>query len=324
MKKNKLALTSLFLYSTIFSVSSIFAWNVDLEANIPSWTYDKVIKVELNATDAAAKTFYWFDPNGTPKDLLKYDWPITIKSSTPLIFWTFVNTDNESKIKQNDYILNFTNEIRLWTGTFFEDWMLKDVKIVNTSANSVDIGYWEVRNESWKIIVPEWTILSAWWAYDIDWMSGTWIISLFSPNEEKKDFTEVLEIKKEVAIIQTQPKKIKKVARTPKKTTVAVAAQVQAMPKEIKPQDNAITPTTGNISSNTSSLATTIAPAPDNIKAPDSQEKEPIKNNDFSNSIKASTNESWTDKGDGKFIIFWVLATAILAWAWFKFIKRNN
>ncbi|EKE29305.1 MAG: hypothetical protein ACD_2C00193G0026 [uncultured bacterium (gcode 4)] len=318
MKKNKLILTILFLYSTIFS-ASIFAESVDVDATITSWTYNSVIKVELNATDAAAKSFYGFNPNWTPNDLLKYDWPILIKKSTPFIYWTFVDKENESKIKRNDYILNFTNDIRLWKTAMYEDWALKKVEIINNSQDSVDIGYWETRNDFWKVIIPEWTVLNAWWTYEVAWLSWTWIISLFAPDEEKKDFTEVQEIIKEVALV-APPKVIKKVAaaprkvaRIPKKTTVAAVDPAVDVAPALEPK----TPTNDNVppsSQDASPQDKIIAPAPEQGKA----------ENNFNDSIKASAGESESGSGTaGKFIIIWVLAAAILGWAGMKFAKAK-
>ncbi len=224
MSKNKLIIFILSLFC-ILTNGVLYANTLDVNASLPSWTYDKVIKIELIPTDLSAKTMFSFDPNGTPNDLYAYSWSILIKSSTPLIYFSFIDTNTESKIKQNDYILNFPNTIILWTWATFEDWITKNLKLTNVDSKEIDVSYWEIIKDSQKFIIPENTIIQPQQNFNIPYeFTGTGFISLFSPNEEKKDFLEIVEITEEVQIQTPQPKKI---YYTPKKKPV-----VSEIPKE--------------------------------------------------------------------------------------------
>lgn len=195
-KKNitKNIISTVMLFFTF--TNTIFAATIWIETSIPSWNYEKILKVEIKTTDPKAKIFYSFNPNGTPNDFLAYTWAIFIKKSTPLIYWWFIDTQNETKIMQNDYNIYYTNNIRLWTWVILENWLVKNAILTNIGTGLVDISFWEVKKDYLKISIPENTVLEPWKNYELSFLTWTWIISLYSPDEEKKDFVEIQEVKK--------------------------------------------------------------------------------------------------------------------------------
>jgi hypothetical protein len=100
-------------------------------------------------------------------------------------------------------------------------------------------------------------------------------------------------INKEVALIQEKPTAIKKspyvprkVAKIPKKTTVAIVEKPVQAPTEIKTPDTTAVPPIQSPSVENAATPTALTPteAKPEIQTP--------ANNDFNNSIKASTQES--------------------------------
>ncbi len=81
------------------------ATTITVDADKPSGTYDTPFEVRLSASDAAAKIWYTFNPNGSPGDALPYSRPIRIEKSTPLLFFAYTDTQHESKIERRDYVV---------------------------------------------------------------------------------------------------------------------------------------------------------------------------------------------------------------------------
>lgn len=148
-----------FFLLCILSPLTIFAGNIDVTATPPSGTYNTPIYITLTPTDFRAKTFYSFKPDGYPGDAFLYTGSILLKHSSPFIYFSFMSTSNESKIKQNDYILEYPSTIH------FEDESISgsgkiDVAIVNSGSESINIGFWYVQSESEIVVIPENTMIA--------------------------------------------------------------------------------------------------------------------------------------------------------------------
>lgn len=206
MKINKYKIIALALVNSFVFSNYIFANWIDVTANLPSGTYDKVLKIELTPTDTKAKTFYSFNPNGWPNDALLYTWAIILKKSTPLVFFSFINTQIESKIKINNYTINYSNNINLFWEATLTNWKIQNLFIKNNDQRDVDISYWELRKD-WKIYtIPDKTILYPGETMDVsDKFNSAWTITLFSPNSESKDFINIIEKIEPKAEIKNTP-----------------------------------------------------------------------------------------------------------------------
>lgn len=172
---------------------SVFAESMDVTANIPSGTYHAPIHITLTPSIAGAKTFYSFKPDGTPNDAFLYTGSILLKHSTPFIYFSFVTTDNESKIKQNDYIIEYPGFVQFETDTIAGSGKI-DTTLVNRGNETVDIGLWYVQSETDTIRIPEGTTLAPGAKYDIHLnYAGSSSIVLHSPDEDEKDILVVQE-----------------------------------------------------------------------------------------------------------------------------------
>jgi len=133
MKKMKIKTKLFFLFAFLSPILGLaFAEEAfDVTANPDSGTYENVTKVNLTASKENVKIFYSFNPNATPNDLLEYTGTILIKKTTPLIYFAIENYQSETKIKQNDYTINYSNWIKFGTGT----------KLQNSGDKQVDLSY---------------------------------------------------------------------------------------------------------------------------------------------------------------------------------------
>lgn len=204
-KKNKIStifITSLILIWSYFWVSAD-TWKLTVTANIQSWTYDKVIKIELTPSNPSAKTFYSFNEDWWPNDALLYTWAILINRSTSLVFFSYLTIDDESKISIYDYVINYTNDIRLSTWATLENKEVKNLYVFNSWSSIADISYRMVKNDDSSIIVPENTILSSWEKFEIKWLKNSSTVYLFSPDEQKKDTVDIKELIKDTQLTNT-------------------------------------------------------------------------------------------------------------------------
>ena len=192
----------------LFFIPRVFAERVDISSSIPSGTYHKPIRIELTATQKDSKTFYSFRPDGTPNDAYLYTGPILLKQSSPFIYFSIVSPENESKIKQNNYILDYPNTIRFkqeYFGLQASGSVLVD--IVNSWEQSVDIGYWHVQSESENVEIPEGTILESESMYHVTLRyNGNGSIVLRSPDDDERDVA----VKKGEVWVVVQPAVAKK------------------------------------------------------------------------------------------------------------------
>ena len=108
----------------------VFAENVDVTANPPSGTYQSPIRIVLAPTEDSAKTFYSFKPDGYPGDAFLYTGAVLLKHSSPFIYFSIVSTSNESKIKQNNYIIEYPSVVQFENETVSGSGK-KNISIVN-------------------------------------------------------------------------------------------------------------------------------------------------------------------------------------------------
>lgn len=192
---------------------SVFAESMDVTANIPSGTYHAPIHITLTPTRAEAKTFYSFKPDGTPNDAFLYTGSILLKHSTPFIYFSFVTTDDESKIKQNDYIIEYPGSVQFETDTVAGSGSI-DTALVNRGTDTVDIGWWYVQSEADTIRIPEGATLAPGQKYHIHLdYAGNSSIVLHSPDEDEKDIlvvehTTSAPVEKKPITVKVVPRKI--------------------------------------------------------------------------------------------------------------------
>lgn len=136
----------------------VFASSVDVIANPPSGTYHAPIYITLTPTQSGSKTFYSFKPDGYPQDAFLYEKPILLKHSSPFIYFSILSTTNESKIKQNDYSIEYPSTVHFDSDTISGSGKV-EVMLVNSGSESVNIGYWYIQSESDTVTIPENTLL---------------------------------------------------------------------------------------------------------------------------------------------------------------------
>lgn len=139
----------LFLPLLFLIPSLVFAEHVDVEANPPSGIYYAPIRIEFVTTESGAKTFYSFKPEGYPQDAYLYTEAILLKKSSPLIFFSIKSPTNESKIKQNDYVIEYSPSIRFSSReVIINPSGIVDVSIENKSSEDINIGFWQLQSEA--------------------------------------------------------------------------------------------------------------------------------------------------------------------------------
>lgn len=149
----------LLILALSFLPVNVFAEKLDVIADMPSGTYHAPVHITLTPSDPEAKTFYSFKPDGYPNDAFLYTGSILLKHSTPIIYFSFLSTSDESKIKQNDYILEYPSTIHFENGSVSGSGNI-DAVLVNSGSKSVNIGYWYVQSESDRVTVPEHIMLA--------------------------------------------------------------------------------------------------------------------------------------------------------------------
>lgn len=103
----KLFASAICALSALASACSM-AWaatTITVTADKNSGTYDAPISVVLKASDPAAKIWYTFNPKAPPGDALPYVKPLRIDKTTPLLFFAYVDKENESKVEREDYVI---------------------------------------------------------------------------------------------------------------------------------------------------------------------------------------------------------------------------
>ncbi|MDD2565881.1 MAG: hypothetical protein PHZ26_01455 [Candidatus Gracilibacteria bacterium] len=312
MHKTKITKILIFLLSSSFFGNIIFAEGIDVSANIPSGKYSEIIKVELTPTNPSARTFYSFNPNGGPSDALLYTGAIIIKKSTPLVFFSYTSTENESKIKINNYIIKFSNNIRLSEGGKIVDGKINNLNLTNIGSDSIDLSFWEVRNDAGKIIIPDGTKIKSGEEFLINGLTGVGIVSLFSPDEEKKDFIEIIPEVKEAIPVKIPVKSIKEVSSTKPKITESnspTAIESQITEEEPVVNNTTVENIDKTIESNIEKIGNNEVTIPAVIET-----KQENTENSLNDNLKSSANENGQGKSSnsGQIIIFGILGIALI------------
>jgi len=208
-----------FLLILLLSPLGVFASSVDVTANPPSGTYQSPVYITLTPTDSQAKTFYSFKPDGYPQDAFLYTKPILLKNSSPFIYFSIINTTNESKIKQNNYIIEYSSFIRFESESVSGSGKV-NITLINSGSESVNIGFWQVQSESDRKVIPEGTMIAPWAKQSVNLnYTGNSSIVLRSPDNEEKDIlipshTENILPKKQSITTKIVPRKIISTAET--------------------------------------------------------------------------------------------------------------
>ncbi len=342
MIKNKIK--SVIAYITVaaaITVNCTYAENVDIDASVKSWKYDKVLKVELNSTNPKSKTFFSFDPNGTPNDAFAYTWTILIKKSSSLVYFTFIDTKNESKIKQEDYVISYSDEIKLSKEVSYKNESLSWAFIINTSTEAKDISFWEVKLQDKTITIPDWTIIPPSNNYELKDLVWTGNISLLAPDGILKDSTEIKvivpEIKSENKVSTTK----KTVAKAKiKSSSVAYVNYWPVAPMYISKgpkKDESVQPKeeiktdeakmNWDLAANNANITTTN-PTPEKnnpqteIKPSNNTNSAPLPINNPNDILKASVKDSKSDNKSGVVIFLTVVWAATAVWIWRKVLNK--
>ncbi|MFZ4461875.1 MAG: hypothetical protein ACOYN2_05150 [Patescibacteria group bacterium] len=133
---------------------------IEITPSLPAGRYDHPIYVKLTASDPLAQIWYTCKRNGTPSDLIKYEEPILLSKSCALVYFGYITTQLESKIKRSDYTIFYSDSVKLET---------KDdvLSLRNTSEQTVDVGGWGVIAGTGSITVPAGTTITPGGAYTI-------------------------------------------------------------------------------------------------------------------------------------------------------------
>lgn len=192
MKKHR---TKIYILAALFLFPSfVLAESIDVTATPPSGTYHTPIRIELNTTQPGAKTFYSFKPDGYPQDAYLYTGAILLKKSSPLIFFSIISPTNESKIKQNDYVIEYSPDVHFRdTEVVLGSDNMVDVALINESDKDIDIGFYQVQSESSMTEILEGTILASGKIYTVSFQyTGKSPIVLRSPDGEERGILQVV------------------------------------------------------------------------------------------------------------------------------------
>lgn len=269
-----------------------FGANVDIIATPSSGTYHSPIQITLIPTEWNAKTFYSFKPDGYPQEAFLYKAPILLKHSSPFIYFSILNTENESKIKQNNYILDYPNTITFDSESISGSGEIS-VNLINNGWDDVDIGFWYVQSLSDMVVVPAHTILHSGKKYEIIISyPGNSSIVLRSPDDDERDI-----------LIYKH--------REPQKTYIVSEKQITT---KIVPREIIVTNIDDSIKDISSSEIWEEIKKVDNI---------PLIS-DTKQSMKASILESWGNTMYFKYIsVFIILSLIVGLWRWF-IQKQDN
>jgi|GEM_PF-4555987 len=192
MKNHQIKIYILALF--FFVPSLVLAESIDVTANPPSGTYHAPIRIELTMTQPGSKTFYSFKPDGYPQDAYLYTGAILLRKSSPLIFFSIISPTNESKIKQNNYIIEYSPDVHFRDIEVTLGYAnMVDVALINESSGAVDIGLYQVQSESSMTEVPEGTLLAPGKIYTVSFQyTGTSPIVLRSPDGEERGILQVV------------------------------------------------------------------------------------------------------------------------------------
>lgn len=293
------------------------ATTITVTADKASGTYDAPFSVTLTASDPSAKIWYVFDPKAPPGDALPYTKPLFIDHSTPLLYFAYVDKENESKVERRDYVVLPTT-LKIQDGVEIEHGAtVVTLTLQNYGSAAVPLSGWTLRTDlenrsfpAGSVSVPANSVAN----FTLPYSDGA--VTLSSPDGDIRSTAGVTR-KPEVAPAADP----KPVASIKPSKTVAVAE---------KPTVAKIPTETGNLSSaNTHKPPVTDVPAnaqtdvskpanaselpttPDEVlkASADSPSVDSPKSEGFipSTAIKASASESGTPSATGKTSVFLVL-----------------
>lgn len=313
--KNKIKI--LFLSIALSVINPIFAQELDITASLPSWTYRGAIEIKLQSTSKNSKTFYSYNPDWWPNDAYLYTWTLLLKKSTPLVFFTYINEEVESKIKINNYIIEYPNTIRLSKDATYENSKTNNLFLINEWKSAVDLSYWYIKNDLWKYEFPKWTIINGWAKLNITELNWSGYYSLFSANDEKKDFTQVIEIIKEI-------KTPKPIISEPEIKNDPTGENNSDIDIEVIPEDNTDTNVIETVENTwfvevqkNEVSDTSLEEIKDNWNSSDNETS-------MLNEIKTSTRDSGSESSNGWIaVVVWTLIAAAWAWVGRKYILKK-
>jgi hypothetical protein len=97
-----------------WSITSAFDSSISVRADIPSGTYDHALQVHLSASSVSSEPvkISWTDnPNGSPADAHIYQGPISILSSTHLLYFAFSDPTNATSMEDRQYTIQYPQTI---------------------------------------------------------------------------------------------------------------------------------------------------------------------------------------------------------------------
>lgn len=197
-----------FSFILLFMPLNVFAINVDVSATPASGTYHAPIYITLTPTESESKIFYSFKPDGYPNDAFLYTGPILLKHSSPFIYFSIKSTSNESKIKQNNYIIEYSSNIHFEAESISGSGKV-DVALVNSGSESVNIGFWQVQSESETVTLLEGTMIAPGATYNVSLnYPGQSSIVLRSPDDDERDILVSEDAPEGVATVPLKKKSI--------------------------------------------------------------------------------------------------------------------
>lgn len=236
--------------------------------------------------------WYTCKRNGTPADLLRYEGPILLSKSCALVYFGYVDTENESKIMRTDYTIFYSDDIRLETND-------EILSLLNTGSGTVDIGGWSVIAGTGAISVPPGTTVLP---------GSSYVIGKVEPNSYSLTSPEGY-MKGQVAIAPAPVSKPKAVAAiVPKKHAIA------------RPVAETTSTGTANGSGTTDSQAGTMTPQPAATLASSQVPEQSKSPQPITNGLKASATESGNNNS---FIVFAVLGLLVAGGVAVQFVKRG-
>lgn len=311
-------LVALFLFP-----SFALAESIDVTATPPSGTYHAPIRIELNTTQPGSKTFYSFKPDGYPQDAYLYTGAILLRKSSPLIFFSIISTTNESKIKQNDYVIEYSPDVHFRdTEVVLGSDNMVNVALINESSGAVDIGLYQVQSESSMIEIPEGTMLDPGKIYTVSFQYvGKSPIVLRSPDGEERGILQ---------IIKPEPKKTEMtpIPHTSSQNSITIPPKIEKTEDTIPPTEQPTESVTGISVSSESTPTPEATTTPETVTIPAAPTPTVLPENtpatsDIGADIKTSVSESGT--GIQPVYIFSLLSIAVLLGAvqfWVR--KRKN
>jgi len=284
-------LIALFLFP-----SFALAESINVTATPPSGTYHAPIRIELNTTQSGSKTFYSFKPDGYPQDAYLYTGAILLRKSSPLIFFSIISPINESKIKLNEYIIEYSPDVHFRdTEVVLGSDSMVDVALINESDKDIDIGFYQVQSESSMTEIPEGTMLASGKIYTVSFQyTGKSPIVLRSPDGEERGILQV---------VKSEPKKTEMtpIPHTSSQNSITIPPKIEKTEDTIPPTEQPTEPVTETpvLSESTPVPESALPPSPEPSVTPEptpavSPESTPA-TSDIGADIKTSVSESGTN-----------------------------